>query len=417
MKERGKAQSSGQKESRANQLLDELLAECETPEDVLGQNGLLKDLTKRLLERAMDGELSEHLGYDKNDSSGNGSGNSRNGKSKKTIKGEFGEVTIETPRDRNGSYEPDIIKKHQSRFTGFDDAIISMYSRGMTTREISGHLEDIYGVEVSADLISNVTAEVLKDVSEWQSRPLDSVYPIVYLDALFIKVRESGQVKNRAIYLAIGVNMKGLKEVLGIWTQDTEGAAFWHQVLADLNNRGVKDILIACVDGLKGFPDAIRAVFPETQVQHCIVHLVRNSTRFVTWKERRTIAAELKEIYRSPNAKAARQALDTFAEKWDPVYPMISKSWNEKWDEIVPFLAYPEDIRRAIYTTNAIESLNSNLRKVTRNRGAFPNVESAEKILYLAVQRLSERWTMPIKEWGKAINQFAILFEGRVPME
>lgn len=408
--------TKSKQKTRAHELLDEMISECNTPEEIIGENGLLKQLTKALIERAMRGELTHHLGYEKHDSAGINSGNSRNGHSEKTIKGDFGEMIIEVPRDRNGTYEPKIIKKGQTRFNGFDDKIISMYARGMTTREITAHLHEIYGVEVSADLISTVTDSVIEEVREWQNRPLDPIYPILFLDAIYIKIRDGGHVKNMAAYLAIGVTMEGFKDVLGIWLKETEGAKFWLNIITELKNRGVNDVLIACVDGLKGFPEAINAVFPDTEVQLCIVHLLRNSLRFVSWKERKIVAQDLKNIYRAANEDQALQALEDFAKKWDDRYPTISKSWRENWTLITPFLAYPGDIRKAIYTTNAIESMNMSLRKVTKNRGSFPNTDAATKLLYLALRNISKKWTKPIREWGRAINQFAIIFDGRVPI-
>lgn len=403
--------------TRAEELLDELISECDSPEEIIGKDGLLKKLTKVLIERAMNGEITSHLGYEKNDPKGNNSGNSRNGKSQKTIKGDFGEMEIDVPRDRNSTFEPKIIKKGQTRFTGFDDKIISMYARGMTAREIKAHLEEIYGVEVSGDLISQVTDSIIEEVREWQNRPLDSLYPILFLDAIVVKVRDGGHVKNMAVYLAIGVNMDGLKEVLGIWVQQTEGAKFWLQIITELKNRGVNDILIACVDGLQGFPEAINSVFPNTEIQLCIVHMVRNSLKYVSYKDRKELAGDLKKIYRATSAESAEIFLEEFSQKWDDKYPSISKSWRNNWEHAIPFLAYPPDIRKAIYTTNAIESMNMTLRKVTKNRGSFPNEEAAVKLLYLALRNISKKWTMPIKDWGRAINQFSILFEGRVPLD
>ena len=405
------------KKARADELLDELISECNGPEEIIGKNGLLKQLIKGLVERAMQGEMNHHLGYEKHNARGNNSGNSRNGKSQKTLKGDFGEMTIDVPRDRNGTFVPQIIEKNQTRFKGFDDKIISMYARGMTTREIAAHLEEIYGIDVSPDLISDVTNSVMEEVREWQNRPLDAVYPIVFLDAIRSKVRDDGHVKNKAVYLAIGVNLRGLKEVLGIWVQQTEGAKFWLQVVTELKNRGVQDILIACVDGLKGFPDAINAVFPQTDVQLCIVHMVRNSLKFVSWKDKRELAKDLRKVYRAVSEEQAKEKLDEFSRKWDDRYSMVSKSWRENWENLIPFLAYPEDIRKAIYTTNAIESMNMSLRKVTKNRGSFPNDEAVVKLMYLALRNISKKWTMPIRDWGKALNQFAIIFDGRVPSE
>jgi len=398
-----------------NELLDKLLAEYKKPEDIIGENGLLKQLTKALLERAMSAELSEHLGFAKHDPVGHNSGNSRNGTMKKTLKGDFGELELETPRDRKGTFAPKIVAKGQTRFTGFDDKIISMYARGMTTREIEAHLQEIYGVDVSPGLISNVTEAVMDEVKIWQGRPLDEVYPILYMDALRVKVRDGGHVVNKAIYVAIGVNLEGKKEVLGLWAAQNEGAKFWLQVLTELQNRGVKDIFIACVDGLKGFPEAIETVYPKAEVQLCIVHLARASLNYVNWKQRKEVAADLKRIYQSATAMEAEVQLEEFAAKWDPVYPMVSQIWRRNWARITPFFAYPREIRKAIYTTNAIESLNMSLRKIVKMRGSFPTEEAAMKLLYLALQNASKKWTMPIQNWSEALNRFAILWPERMP--
>jgi putative transposase len=398
-----------------NELIDNLLKNYKKPEDLIGENGLLKQLTKQLLERAMAAEMTEHVGYEKHDAVGNNSGNSRNGRSTKTIKGTFGELALETPRDRNGTFEPQIIEKHQTRFTGFDANIISLYARGLSTREIQQHLEEIYHVEVSPGLISSVTDEVIDEVKTWQNRQLEAVYPIMYLDAIQFKVRDSGHVRNKAIYLAIGVTLDGLKEVLGLWIAQTEGAKFWLQVVTELKNRGVTDIFIACVDGLKGFPEAIESVFPQTEVQLCIVHLVRHSLNYVGWKERKEVAAELRLIYSAATAEAAEQALTEFSLKWDAKFPMIAKSWRSNWTRVIPFFAHPPEIRKVIYTTNAIESLNMSLRKVTKSRGSFPNDEAVSKLLYLALRNIAKKWTMPVHAWKDALNRFAIIYENRLP--
>ncbi len=398
-------------------LIDKLLADYKKPEDIIGENGLLKQLTKAVLERAMQVEITEHLGYAKHDQAGNNSGNSRNGKTTKALKGDFGEVPLETPRDRNGTFEPKIVAKGQTRFTGFDDKIVSMYARGMSTREITGHLEEIYGVEVSPTLISSVTEAVMEEVKGWQGRPLERVYPIVYLDALYVKVRDAGHIRNRAIYVAIGVNLTGNKEVLGLWTGEAEGAKFWLQVLTDLKNRGVADIFIACVDGLTGFPKAIETVFPQAQVQLCIVHQVRASLNYVSWKQRKAVAADLKSIYRSNTAEDAFFNLEAFAEKWDGAYPTISQMWRRNWEHLTPFFAYPADIRKVIYTTNAIESLNMSLRKVIKTRGSFPHPEAALKLLFLALEHIAKKWTMPVQDWKAALQRFAILLGDRVPQD
>jgi putative transposase len=398
-----------------DEVLNELLKDYEKPEDLLGKNGLLKELQKRLLEKALGAELTVHLGYEKHDPAGKNSGNSRNGTSGKTMKGEFGTLPLAVPRDRNGTFEPQIIGKGQRRFEGFDQAIISLYARGLTTREIEGHLLEIYGVEVSPALVSQVTDAVSADVQIWQNRPLEEVYPIVYFDALWGKVRENGQVIKVAVYLALGITMAGQKEVLGMWAANTEGAKFWLHVLTELKNRGVRDIFIGCVDGLKGFPQSMEAVFPATQVQLCLVHMVRHSLSYVGWKERKAVAHDLKRIYRAATLSEAEQALRDFEGKWDRKYPSISKSWRTNWPELITFLKYPDDIRKVLYTTNAIESLNRSLRKISKNRGVFPNQESLFKLYYLALERIAKKWTMPIYNWCAALNRFVIEFGDRVP--
>jgi len=396
-------------------LIDQLLAEHgHRPQDIAGDKGLLKKLTKAVLERAMQAEMTNHLGYEKNDPAGYNSGNSRNGKSCKKLKGDFGEIDLETPRDRNGTFEPKIVAKNQTRWTGFDDKILSMYARGMTTREIQGHLEEIYGVEVSPGLVSQVTEAVQDEVRAWQSRPLEATYPIVYLDALYVRMRENGHVQNRAVYVAIGVNLEGTKEVLGLWTSANEGAKFWLQVLTELRNRGVRDIFIACVDGLKGFPEAIEAAFPQALVQLCIVHLVRHSLNFVSWKQRRAVAADLRPIYTAPTADEAARQLEEFAARWDATHPTISQVWRRNWERVIPFFGFPPDIRRVIYTTNAVESLNMSLRKIIKTRGSFPNEESALRLLYLAIRNHSKKWSF-VQGWREALNRFQILWPERMP--
>ncbi len=397
-------------------VLDQLLEGVENAEDLFGQDGLLKQLSKRLLERMLEGELTAHLGYDKHAANGRGSGNSRNGYRRKTLKSEQGELTLQVPRDREGSYEPILVPNGSSRLAGLNEKIIALYARGMSTRDIQAQLQELYGVELSASLISNVTAVVLDEVKAWQSRPLEAVYPIVYLDALVVKVRDNGHVRNKSVYLVLGVTMEGQKELLGMWIAQTEGAKFWLQVVTELKNRGVEDIFIACVDGLKGFPEAIEAVFPRTQVQLCLVHMVRASLKFVSWKERKAVVADLKKIYRAPTREAAETALLEFAERWDKQFPTISRSWSENWERITPFFAYPEEIRRVIYTTNAIEAVNRSLRKVLKTRGALPSDESLFKLLYLALRNITRKWTMPVPHWRAALNQFAIIFEDRLPL-
>lgn len=396
-----------------DRMLDELI-KGKKPEEILGEGGVLKQLTKRLVERALEGEMTHHLGYEKHSVEGHHSGNSRNGKSRKRVKSESGEIDLLIPRDRDSSFEPVIVEKGQRRLRGFDDKVIALYARGLATRDIQGHLKELYDVDVSPSLISAVTDTVLEDVTSWQGRPLDPVYPIVYLDAIHVKLRVQGHVESQAVYLALGINMEGQKDLLGLWVGQSEGAKFWLSILTELNNRGVSDILIACVDGLRGFPEAIEAVFPRTQVQLCLVHMVRNSLRFVSWKDRKKLAADLRLVYRAPTVEAGEQALTEFAAKWDSRYPTISKLWRQHWTNLSPFFAYPEPIRRVIYTTNAVESLNSQLRKVTRNRGAFPSADSVRKVLYLALQKAAKRWTRPVRDWGAALNHFSILFPDRI---
>lgn len=397
------------------ELLDTLMQDYKNPEDLIGETGLLKQLTKQLLERAMQAEMTDHLGYEKNASVSNDTGNTRNGSYNKNIKGDFGQLDVTVPRDRNASFDPVILPKGQSRFTGFDDKIIALYARGMTTRDIQAHLEEIYGVDISPTLVSQVTKAVQEEIVLWQNRPLEEIYPIVYLDALRIKVRQDNRVINKAVYLAVGVNLDGIKEVLGLWIAENEGAKFWLQVMTELKNRGLKDIFVACVDGLKGFAEAIETVFPDTQVQLCIVHMVRHSLNYVSWKQRKEVAADLKLIYSAPTLEQAELNLAQFEATWNASHPMISKSWRNNWERIIPLFAYPPQIRKAIYTTNAIESINMSLRKVTKNRGSFPNDEAMIKLLYLALQNISKKWTMPIRDWKAALNQFTIMFEDRMP--
>jgi putative transposase len=400
----------------SNELIDSLLADYKKPEDLIGENGLLKQLTKKLVERALEAEMAEHLGHARHEPVANPTGNTRNGKSRKTLKGEFGELPIEVPRDRHGSFEPRLIAKHQTRWTGFDDKILSLYARGMTVREIQSHLQEMYGTEVSPTLISSVTDAVIEDAKAWQSRPLDAVYPIVYLDCIHVKARDAGTVRTKAVYLALGLNLSGEKEVLGLWIAQTEGAKFWLQVVTELKNRGVQDIFIACVDGLKGFPEAIETVYPQTAVQLCIVHLVRYSLNYVTWKLRKAVAADLRAIYTAATVAEAEARLAEFEAQWSSDFPSIIQSWRRNWERIIPFFDYPPEIRRIIYTTNAIESMNMSLRKIIKNRGAFPNDEAVLKLFYLALTNISQKWTMPIQNWKAALNRFTIMFEERMPV-
>ena len=402
------------KKSKQDALIDELLEDGHDPESILGKNGLLKQLTKRLVERTLEAELTDHLGYDPHASEGRGSGNSRNGKGEKTIQSDSGEVSIEVPRDRNGTFDPQLVKKRQRRLKGFDDKVLSLYSRGLSTRDIQAEFEEIYGVEVSPTLISNVTNAVIDEVRSWQSRPLSPVYPILYFDALFVKSRQEGPVRNKAVYLALGINLEGEKELLGLWIADTEGSKFWLSVFNELRGRGLQDCFIACVDGLAGLPEAIEAVFPETQVQLCIVHKVRNSLKYVPWKDRKAVASDLRMIYAAPTIDEAEQALERFSETWDNKYPAISPSWWAEWDRLTVFFDYSPEIRKVTYTTNAIESLNYSLRRMLKTKGTFPNDDSILKILYLAVNRISKKWTRPIRDWKAALNQFVILYGDRV---
>jgi putative transposase len=406
-----------------DRLIDELLKDYKRPEEIIGANGLLKQLTKAVLERVLEGEITAHLGYEKHDPAGHHQGNSRNGKSTKILKGDFGELELETPRDRRATFEPQIVGKRQTFWTGFDDKILSMYARGMTTREIQEHLEEIYGIEVSPASISNVTEAVIEEVKQWQNRPLDEVYPIVYLDAVMVKVRSDGHVRNKAIYVVLGVRLDGRKEVLGLWVAQTEGARFWLQLLTELNDRGVKDILLACVDGLKGFPEAIQAIYPRTVVQLCIMHLVRSSLSYVPWNQRKdsvpwklrkSAVADLQAVYRATTAAEAEQALVELEAKWK-AYPRVSQVWRRNWVQITPFFNYPPEIRRAIYTTNSVVSLNRSLSKIIKIRGGFVNEDAALKLLFLALRRAAKRWTMPIHHWHDALNHFTILWPERMP--
>ncbi len=397
------------------ELLDQLLQSYEKPEDLLGDGGILKQLTKALVERCLEAEMKTHLEAQTAQTQTPKPANRRNGHSQKTIKGEFGEAQIAIPRAREGEFEPVIVKKHQTRFDGFDDKILSLYARGMSTRDIQAQLQDLYGVEVSAGLISNVTNAVEEERKLWQNRSLERIYPIVYFDVLVVKVRQDGRVINKAIHLALAVNLAGNKELLGMWMTQNESSTFWLQVLTELQNRGLKDMFIACCDGLTGFPEAIEALFPPTTVQLCIVHMVRNSLSYGSYKDRKAVAADLRLIYTASTETEAEQHLMAFAAKWDKQYPTISKSWLNHWQRMIPFFAFPTEIRKAIYTTNAIESMNMTLRKVLKNHRAFPTDESALKVIYLAIQNISKKWTMPIREWRPALNQFAIAYEDRFP--
>lgn len=407
-----------QEPNRVDELLDDLLSECQSPEEILGESGLLKQLTKRLVERALAGELNHHLNAQRvaNETLDEPlARNSRNGHSSKTVHSEHGELTLAIPRDRQGSFEPMLVAKHQRRLSGLDEKILALYARGMSTRDISLQLEELYGVQVSASLISEVTDTVSEDVRNWQNRPLDELYPITYLDALYVNIKVAGRVSKRAVYVVLGINREGNKDLLGLWIgeAENEGAKFWLKVLTDLKNRGLKDILIACCDGLKGFPEAIAALYPHTQVQLCIVHLIRNSLRYVSWKDSKAVAAGLKPIYQAATLAAAEAALEDFCAQWDAQYPAVSQIWLRHWQYIIPIFDYPMDIRRVIYTTNAIESLNRSLRKVIKTKAVFPDEDSVFKLMYLAMHNISKRWNRPIQHWKAATSYFAILFPER----
>jgi putative transposase len=405
---------SGLRERLPDELIDELLAGASSEEEIVGPGGLLAGLTKRLVERAMEVELTDHLGYEHGQGPPGGAGNTRNGSTPKTLATEHGPVDIETPRDRNGTFEPRIVRKRQRRFEGFDEKIIALYSRGLSTRDIQAYLQELYGVEIGRDLISRVTDAVIEDARAWASRPLEDVYPIVFLDCLVLKIREGGSVQRRACYLALGVTLEGDRDVLGMWFQETEGAKFWMQVLTELKQRGIQDILIACVDGLKGFPEAIEAVFPRTTVQTCIVHLIRHSLKYVPRREREQVARDLKPIYTALDAEAAAQALDVFDEKWGGRFPVITQAWRSAWEYVTPFLAFPSEVRRVIYTTNAIEALNRQLRKAIKTKGHFPNEDAARKLIYLAVTNAVPAWTRT-RNWTVALLAFKIHFGDRLP--
>jgi putative transposase len=393
----------------ADELLDQLLAGRD-PQAALGKDGLVDELKRALTERALNAEMDHHLDGE----AAEGRANSRNGYGRKTLLTDDGKLPISIPRDRLATFDPQLIAKYRRRLPGFDDKIVSMYARGMTAREIRGHLADLYGLEVSPDLVSAVTDAVLDEIAEWQDRPLEPLYPLVFFDALRVKIRDEGTVRNKAVYLALGVRADGRKEILGLWIEQTEGAKFWLRVMAELKNRGVEDVLIAVVDGLKGFPDAITAVFPRAQVQTCIVHLIRGSLDFVSYKDRKAVAAALKEIYRAKDADAAAAALDAFAAGgWGLKYPAIAMAWRRNWAAVIPFFAFPADVRRLIYTTNAIEALNAKLRRAVRTRGHFPSDDSALKLLFLVLNLAEREWRMPPGEWAMAKAQFAILFEER----
>ncbi len=395
-------------QNKLQQLAKELAKDLKTPEDL---SNFSAQLTKLTVEAALNAEMDEHLGYPKNGLFGQPQDNTRNGYSSKKLKGDHGEIEINTPRDRQSDFEPQIVKKRQTRITGMDEQILCLYAKGMTTRDIVATFEEMYGAEVSPGLISQVTNSVMDRVVEWQNRPLDAVYPIVYLDCIVLKICQDKRVINKAIYLALGVNLEGHKELLGMWVSENEGAKFWLSVLTEIQNRGVKHLLITCVDGLTGFPEAINTVFPDAKVQLCIVHMVRNSLKLVPYKDYKAVAKDLKQIYQSMTEQEARAELDDFCEKWDEKYPQIGRSWHKNWTNLITIFDYPADIRKVIYTTNAIESLNSVIRKSIKNRKLFPSDDAAFKVVYLAIQAASKKWTMPIRNWKPALNRFIIEFE------
>jgi putative transposase len=395
-------------------LVDELLAGAKTEEKIVGPGGLLSQLTKRLVERALEVELTDHLGYERHQEPPGGAENTRNGSTAKTLSTEHGPVGIRTPRDRDGSFEPKLVRKRQRRFEGFDEKILALYSRGMSTRDIEAHLRELYGVEVGRDLISRVTDAVMDDVREWQQRPLEDVYPVLFLDCMMVKVRDGGLVQRRACYLALAITMDGSREVLGMWFQETEGAKFWMQVLTELRDRGVSDVLICCVDGLGGFPEAIEAIFPKTTVQTCIVHLIRASLRYVPRRDYDAVVRDLRAIYTAVDADRALHALDAFEAKWGQKLPPVVRAWREAWEYVIPFLAFPPEVRRVIYTTNAIEALNRQLRKAVKTKGHFPTEDAARKLIYLAIQNAGPQWTRT-RGWTKALLAFKIHFGDRLP--
>jgi putative transposase len=397
------------------ELLDELLADYQSPEDLTGSDGLLKTLFRRLLETAGGAELAMHLGYEKGDSAGRGSGNSYNGTTPKTLKTELGEIPIDMPRDRNSTFEPQIVPKGETHWNGFDERIIGLYAGGMTVEEIRGHLADIYGVNVSKDFISTVTDKVLDDVRAWQSRPIDECYLVLWIDALVVKVRVDGVVRNRPAYLVLGLNLEGKKEALAlVMGAGDESAKFWLKVLNDLRNRGLRTVCIVCCDGLSALPDAVEAVFADAWVQTCVVHLIRNSLKHVSYKDQKAITRDLRPIYKAATEDEALEALATFEATWAR-YPMIGELWRRNWERFTPFFAFPEDIRRIIYTTNSIEAVNRQLRKIIKTRGHFPTEDAAIKLLWLALVRAEKKWTYPIRDWCRALHQFALYFPGRVP--
>ena len=380
----------------------------------MGTDGAIKKLLKNAIEGMLDAELTGQLGYERYSPSGRNSGNSRNGKTRKALKNDNGQIEITVPRDRNSEFDPVIVKKYDRTIGPIEDKIISMYAKGMTTRDIQSHIGEIYGIDISPMLVSNITEKIVETAIQWQNRLLEPVYPIVFFDAIFYKVREDGKVKSKAAYSCLGINIEGKKDLLGLWVAETEGANFWHGVITELRNRGVEDIFIACVDGLKGFPDAISSVFPHIEVQQCVIHLIRNTLRYIAYKDSKELMTDLKKVYKAPTEEAALQELDLVEEKWGKKYPLALKSWRTNWANISVFFKYPEEIRKIIYTTNIVESLHRQFRKVTKNRSVFPNDDALKKMLYLAYRDLSKKWTMPVRDWTFSLTQLSMIFKERI---
>lgn len=399
----------------SDEILDGLIGDAKTQGDLFGEGGLIKELSKRLMERMLEAEMTHHLGYEKHAPEGKNTGNSRNGKTSKTVKTGNGEIKLDIPRDRASKFEPMLVGKRQTKLDTLNQQVLSLYAKGMTVRDIQEHVSELYGTEISRDLISTMTDSILEDVTDWRNRALEELYPIVFIDGFVAKCRLNGMVSNRCVYIIYGINIEGKKDVLGLYLGENEGAKFWLHVLTELRNRGLKDIFILCADGLKGLPEAIEAVYPQATFQTCIVHMVRHSLNYVPYTEKKAVAADLKKIYGSSTVELAAQALDDFELTWGDKYPAIVRSWRSNWEKIIPFMDYPIEIRKIIYTTNIIESLNNTLRKSIRNRGHFPTEEALMKVLYLAIQQVSKRWTMPIKDWKQALNRFAISYPNRFP--
>lgn len=399
----------------SDEILDGLIGDAKTQGDLFGEGGLIKELSKRLMERMLEAEMTHHLGYEKHAPEGRNTGNSRNGKTSKTVKTGSGEIELDIPRDRASKFEPMLVGKRQTKLDTLNQQVLSLYAKGMTVRDIQEHVSELYGTEISRDLISTMTDSILEDVTDWRNRALEELYPIVFIDGFVAKCRLNGMVSNRCVYIIYGINIEGKKDVLGLYLGENEGAKFWLHVLTELGNRGLKDIFILCADGLKGLPEAVEAVYPQTTFQTCIVHMVRHSLNYVPYTQKKAVAADLKKIYGSSTVELAAQALDDFELTWGDKYPAIVRSWRSNWEKIIPFMDYPIEIRKIIYTTNIIESLNNTLRKSIRNRGHFPTEEALMKVLYLAIQQVSKRWTMPIKDWKQALNRFAISYPDRFP--